>query len=412
MVEESGNHTTPTATGRTLRLLFLVGIFVVSINLRPAIVTISPLLEHIRADIAVSYTIISLLITIPTLMMGVFAFLAPSVARRLGRSKATLAALGLLVLAIAIRVAGRDPVVLFGSAVVAGIGIATGQAFLPALVGDYFPDRTGFATGLYSSGLIAGAGLAAGVTVPVRDFLGSWPLALASWAIPAIVALVIWSVFVLVESRTHRKDETEQKRGHMGEHPRGIPWRNSTAWLTVLLFAGQAGLFYAVSTWLPPLYVNEGLSAERAGLILLSMFAVQPFAALIISNFADRVRYRQLPFFFSLGSIAVGLLAVAVIPLFSPFLWAGLLGVGLGGMFSLALKLPVDHAATPDGAQRLTSMTFGVGYIVAASGPLITGYLRDIFGNFQMAFFGLVIIAGLLFLLAVELTDDRLNRVK
>lgn len=413
MEEESGNHAPSPGVDRTVRLLFLVGIVVVSINLRPAIVSISPLLEQIRADIAVSYTVISLLTTLPTLTMGVFAFVAPGVARRLGRSRATLAAVGLLVFAIAVRVAGQNPVVLFGSTVVAGIGIATGQAYLPALVGEYFPDRTGFATGLYSSGLIAGAGLAAGVTVPLRDFLGSWPLALAAWAVPAVIALLVWSGFVLVEQRSIRDEEDhDQNAGTNGEQPRGLPWADWTAWLTVLLFAGQAGLFYAVATWLPPLYVNEGISAERAGFILLAMFAVMPVAALTISNLADRVQHRRVPFFFTLGSIAVGLLAVAVMPLFNPFLWAVVLGIGLGGIFPLALKLPVDHAATPDGAQQLTSMTFGVGYIVAASGPLIAGYLREVFGNFFMAFLGLTVIAALLLLLAVELTETRLNAVR
>lgn len=413
MESESPNRPNDRSAGRTVRLLFLIGIVVVSLNLRPAIVSISPLLEQIRADIVVSYTIISLLTTIPTVTMGVFAFFAPWVARRVGRSRATLIAIGLLLVAVSIRVAAINPFILFGSTLVAGIGIATGQAYLPALVGEYYPDRVGFATGLYSTSLIIGAGLAAGVTVPIRDFLGSWPLALAAWAVPLGIALLVWTVFVLAERRSIRNaGSSEPQTESSDQATRGLPWRNRTAWLTVLIFGGQAALFYAVVTWLPPLYVNEGVAAERAGFILLTMFAVMPVASLVFSTILDRVRYRRLPFLAALVFMGIGILVVAVIPMYNPFLWSVVLGTGIGGLFPLSLTLPVDHAANPDASQQLTSMTFGIGYLIGATGPLIAGFLRDTFGNFVMAFLGLGVVVGLVFLLALQLTEARFGVVE
>ena len=57
------------------------------------------------------------------------------------------------------------------------------------------------------------------------------------------------------------------------------------------------------------------------------------------------------------------------------------LGLGIGGLFPLALTLPLDYSANADEAGRLTAMTFFVGYVVAAVGPVAVGALRDATGG-------------------------------
>jgi hypothetical protein len=42
------------------------------------------------------------------------------------------------------------------------------------------------------------------------------------------------------------------------------------------------------------------------------------------------------------------------------------LGLGIGGLFPLALTLPLDYSADPEEAGRLTAIAFFVGYIEAA----------------------------------------------
>lgn len=65
----------------------LAGILVVSLNLRPAIVSVPPLLEVIRVELGLSYTAVSLLTAIPVLCMGVFAFATSTVTRFVGRER-------------------------------------------------------------------------------------------------------------------------------------------------------------------------------------------------------------------------------------------------------------------------------------------------------------------------------------
>lgn len=398
-------------TTRTTRILFLLGVVAVAFNLRPAIVSVAPLLEQIRTDVAISHTVVSLLTTVPTLMMGLFAFVAPAVARRTGRGRATLYATGVLFLGLAVRVWSADAAVLLGSTLLVGLGIGIGQAYLPALVRSYYVDRAEVATGLYSTGIIVGAAMAAGITVPVRDLLGTWPLALAAWAIPAGIGLVVWGGF-LVFGATGAGDESVAEAGSDDGRIRlGIPWLEPTAWVTVLYFAGQAGVFYAVTTWLPSYYTANGLSVARSGFVLLVMFAAMPVSSLTLSNLAERLDSRRLPHLIGLSAILLSLVLIMVVPLGAPFLWAVVLGFGMGGIFALALVLPVDHASSDDATERLTSMTFGVGYLLAATGPVVLGALLDTFGDFTVGFLLLAGVTVGLIALAVTFTPRRVGVV-
>ncbi|QJX02277.1 hypothetical protein HML84_10565 [Alcanivorax sp. IO_7] len=61
-------------------------------------------------------------------------------------------------------------------------------------------------------------------------------------------------------------------------------------------------------------------------------------------------------------------------------LWAVIAGVGLGGSFPLALTLPLDYAATPTEAGRLSALVQGLAMLMGALGPLVFGVLRDGYG--------------------------------
>ena len=56
---------------------FLSSIFAISINLRPAITSIGPILETIREQLSLSNGQVSLLTAIPVICMGIFASLHP-----------------------------------------------------------------------------------------------------------------------------------------------------------------------------------------------------------------------------------------------------------------------------------------------------------------------------------------------
>jgi CP family cyanate transporter-like MFS transporter len=77
--------------------------------------------------------------------------------------------------------------------------------------------------------------------------------------------------------------------------------------------------------------------------------------------------------------------------------WAVALGIGAGGLFPLALTLPVDNSADAEEAGRMTAMTFFIGYILSALGPFVVGGLRDVTGSYLVPFIALAALgAGML----------------
>ena len=77
----------------------MVCIVMVAIDLRPGIVSTGPILPLIREEFGLTHTVASLLTAIPDLLMGALALPTPWLARRLGRDRVILAALGLLFVA-------------------------------------------------------------------------------------------------------------------------------------------------------------------------------------------------------------------------------------------------------------------------------------------------------------------------
>ena len=85
------------------RLLVLVGIVVVSFNLRPAAVSVGPVLAEVTADLSMSSTVAGVLTTLPVLAFATFGMLTPGVAARLGLHRVTLGALLCVVVGLGLR---------------------------------------------------------------------------------------------------------------------------------------------------------------------------------------------------------------------------------------------------------------------------------------------------------------------
>lgn len=76
----------------------------------------------------------------------------------------------------------------------------------------------------------------------------------------------------------------------------------------------------------------------------------------------------------------------------SPWLAAIPLGIGAGGLFPIALMLPIDETSNAQEASSWSAMTQSGGYILGALGPLAIGWLHDATGSFVQAFYGLAVI--------------------
>lgn len=393
-----GRSSTGTATGG---LFLLVAIALVSLNLRPAVVAIGPLAESIRSDTGLDSVAISLLTTLPLLCFGAFAAVGPRLARRVGLERAVLVAVVLLVAGVALRLLPPTTALFLGS-LVAGVGIALGNVLLPAVVKRHFAEQTGSVMAIYSVALNAGAALAAGLTVPIRDGLGlGWRGALASWGILALAAVVVW---LPVASR-ERTDATDSERTYR-------VWHSSLAWAAAGFIGLQSFVFYALTAWVPTLLEDAGMSEGRAGLMLSLMAVIGIFGGLAAPVLAVRLEQQRPLAALVVVSFLIGLLGLLVAPTSLAVVWMVVLGIGQGAGISLALTLFVLRARTTAGAAQLSAMAQTAGYLVAAAGPLLAGALHDISGGWTVSLLLLIVVlvplmaAGWLFGAARTFEDE------
>jgi CP family cyanate transporter-like MFS transporter len=367
----------------------------VALNLRPAIASVPPVLPDIQRDLGLSGTGAGALTALPVLCLGLFAPAAAWLAGRFGVDRVVAWALVVLGAGTLAKAVG-SAAVLFAATFLAGIGLAVGGALLPGIVKAHFPaDRAATVTGMYTTGLAGGALLAAALTVPLRNlFGGAWAPALAVWALPAAVALLVWRR-VAARAGSPPAEPAAPPAG-------GLPWRSGLAWRVTLYTGLQSLLFYAALTWLSPLYRAHGWSAERAGLLLAVFSLTQLVAALGLPALADRTGDRRPWTALAVSACTAGLLTVAVAPLAAPWLAAGVIGFGTGGQFAMALTLLVDTAADPAASRRLSGMAFLVGYLLAATGPAAVGILHDATGGFTEAFLALTVIGVVTLALGVS----------
>ena len=242
-------------------------------------------------------------------------------------------------------------------------------------------------TSLYTTALVGFAALAAGVSVPVADaFGGGWRPGLAIWAVPAVIALVVWA------PQLARRRPTHAEPGTPATGARSL-LRDRVAWSVTLFFAVQSAGFYATLTWLPSVFHSRGESTSAAGFLLSLSLIVGLAPALTVPSMAARA-HDQRPFVLVVVSlIAVGWLGLLLAPTSVPYLWVVLLGIGQNAAFPLALTLIVLRGGTVASTAGLSTMVQTVGYLVAATGPLVIGAVHDISGSWTPA---LIVLLALL----------------
>jgi CP family cyanate transporter-like MFS transporter len=358
-------------------MLLAVGMVLIAANLRPAATSVGPLINQIRQDTGLSATGAGVLATLPVLCFGALAPLAPPLARRLGIHAALAVSLTALVLGLLGRVVSGIAFLFIGTAV-AGAAVAIGNVLLPVLVSRSFAGRTGFMTGLYTTSLIGFAALAAGITVPVVNWLGGgWRTGLAIWAVPAAIALLVW----LLQPRAER-DEPTAAHKQIGSARTLL--HSPLAWALTLFFALQSAGFYATLAWLPSVFESHGASASEAGLLLSLSIIVGVVMAPTVPAVATRMHdQRALVLVFCACAVA-GWVGIILAPMSAPYLWALLLGAGQNALFPLALTLIVLRGGTMESTAALSTMVQTGGYLLAAIAPFAIGALHDVAGSWTV----------------------------
>jgi CP family cyanate transporter-like MFS transporter len=367
--------------------LLIAGIIFIAINLRPALASVGPLIEDIRATTGLSNTLLGLLTTLPLVAFGVVSTLTPLFTKRFGIGGTLLGAMVLLTVGIGIRYIPWVPALYLGTLFL-GIAIALGNVLLPSLTKRNFSENSGFMTSMYSSVMALGAAIAAGLSVPLADDLHlGWRGSLVVWGLLSFIALFVWmpQVSKLTRSTSDRSFKEAMKK--LGS--------SRLAWNVALFMGLQSMVFYIILAWLPVILQSRGYDPAFAGWMLSLSQATGIIGSLCIPYLAGKQKNQRAIVIVLVLLEVVSLIGI-LLPKFGPIaLWVSLLGIVLGGAFGLALLFLVLRSRDTEGATELSGMAQSVGYLVAATGPMLFGSIFDITGSWDYALMFLFVVAGI-----------------
>ncbi|WP_024934428.1 CynX/NimT family MFS transporter [Actinomadura welshii] len=368
------NSSQTTPVPRAVAVWSLVGLVLLTVNLRAAITGISPVLGELQEQFGLSGAEVGILTTLPVLCLGVFAAVAPAAARLAGTETAIAGSLVMITAGIVLRVV-ESPVSLFVGTVLAGAGIALGNVLLPAVIKRAFPSRVGSLTGLAMMLMAASGAVAAGLAVPL-DEAGGWRLALAVWAVPSLVAALVWGPLAV---KRRRAPAAPVAAPHAG----GSLLRSAVAWYVAAFMGLVSLMFYVLMSWLPEIMRDAGYPPAAAGMMVSTMMIVGIPLGFLVPVFAARLR-DQRPLVVAVVAVMVaGLGGLLLVPS-AGWVWVAVLGVGTGSAFPLAYTLLSLRSPSPSAAARLSGMAQTGGYLLAATGPLAVGVLHEATGGWNV----------------------------
>ncbi|WP_084245475.1 MFS transporter [Rhodoplanes sp. Z2-YC6860] len=351
---------------KALLLLWLGGV-----ALRLTILAVPPVIPLIHDDLHLSETQVGILSGIPMVLFAAAAIAGSLMVARLGAVHALLTGLALCAVGSVIRGVGPHIAMLYFGTVVTAFGVAVMQPSLPPLVRAWVPQRMGFATAVYTNGLLVGEILPAALTIPlVLPMLHrSWQWSFVFWAVPvALIAFVIFALAPRPETPTN------------GATPRNwMPdFRNGLIWRIGLLLGSVNATYFALNGFLPDYLTHTG-QADLIHAALTANNVGQLPASFMLLISAERLVRTPWSYIICALINAVGLLMITLMSGAWVIVGAGLLGCFAAAVLVLILALP-PLISPPDEVHRVSAGMFTISYSVAVIVPIISGALWDYTG--------------------------------
>jgi CP family cyanate transporter-like MFS transporter len=318
----SAAHEASQAAGsRWHRALVLVGIVVLAFNLRPAAVSVGPLLDEISSGLHMHGAEAAVLTTLPVICFATIGALAPRLGQLVGLHRLIFVALLSVLLGLAARAHVGSPLPFLVLSFVSLAGMAAANVLLPSLVKLHFPDRVGQVTALYSTALAVGLTAASTLTVPIAESGPGtdWRHGLEVWALTAGVAAVPWIGLLRGEHRGHSA----------GEAIRGSQVaRTRLGWAMAVFFGLQSLQAYSIFGWFADIFRDHGYSAHTAGLLLGVITGVTIPLSWVVPQLTARIHHPWVLLTFLMACYLVGYVGLLVAPHSGAWAWAAIIGTG------------------------------------------------------------------------------------
>jgi CP family cyanate transporter-like MFS transporter len=372
------------------RLLALLGIVLLSLGMRSATTSFTPVFRLVSDEIGLSPVVLGIIGALPPFAFAVAGALTPWLARRLGAERALVAAIGAIVLGQVVRAASGEAIGVVVATGVTMIGIGVGNVLLPSFVKRYFPGRVGVVTAVYTTLFAIGGTSPAFLAVPVSEAIG-WRPTLVLWAATVVLAAVPW----IVLARGSRTVTTEPPASDLAGDASVRLTRTPLAWALAVVLGASAMVGYGGAAWLPLILTSRaGLDDAAAGAHLGIVLLVGIPASLLVPLVASRPRWAA-------GIVAAagilgssGWVGLLVAPTLAPALWCVLVGCG-ALTFTLVLVQVVVRVGTPRVAVRLSAFVQTFAYVATGLVVLSLGFLHDATGDWTAPIVVFLVVSAL-----------------
>ncbi|RNE48231.1 MFS transporter [Corynebacterium alimapuense] len=369
----------------------IIAILLVAMNLRATLTGVGVLLPAIEQDTGLTSAWGGALTTLPLVMFAVTSPFVVRMSNRLGTTRLMVVALAVLALGTVVR-SVPSLASLFIGTIILSAAIAVGNVLLPSVVRQHVPaSHVHIVSSIYVTVMALIAGVSSGISVPLANALpGGWRAALAWGIVLTIPALVVWLL------RLRRDSFVAPARSDAKPSPVRMPWKSALAWQVSLYMGLQSLVFYTIIAWLPSILIGTGMTASQSGWMLFffqGMGILSSLSLPIITRGRQDQRY--------VAAIVSVFVAAGFLVLLIPgqgILACMLLGLGSGGALALAMSFQSQRAGGYVEAAALAGMAQTIGYLVAATGPLLLGVLHTATGAWTSALF---ILSALSILMAV-----------
>ena len=282
-----------------------------------------------------------------------------------------------------------------------GIAIAFLNVLLSALVKRDFRTRVSNVTGLYiaAQGAVTAGGAAAMIPLAqiARD---GWRVALATWAVLAIVTLAVTVRWL--RHRPGAEDGVDER--HISTFR--SPWKTRLGWQISFFMGLQSMIFFILITWLPSVQISRGVSEAAAALQISIFLMVGVIASLGTGAVLDRASSQRAVAVAGSLVVTAACAGFAFIPA-ADLLWVILAATGCGSLIVTALSLFSLRTEHHTQAGSLSGMAQSIGYALSAIGPVGFGALHDVSGGWTVPLVATAALGLPMILLALPAGGDR-----
>jgi CP family cyanate transporter-like MFS transporter len=345
--------------------------------LRLTILAVPPVIPIIHDELNLSATQIGVLTGLPSMLFAFAAVPGSLLIARLGIRAALTVGLALTAIGGALRGVLPDIGWLDAMTIVMGAGVAIMQVSMPPTVRAWLPHRIGFATAVYTNGLLIGEILPVALMLPLVLPLagGRWQWGFVIWSVP--VAIIAVLVMILAPKQTPANGTTARRRWWPD-------WRNGLIWRLGIMLGTVNATYFATNAFVPD-YLRSNGQGEWISAALSALNAGQLPASFLLLAFASRLEGKAWPY------VVCGLLEViataGIVFGSGPSIVAAAALQGFAAAAILILVLALPPLLSPaDDVHRVTAAMFTISYSCAVVVPVISGMAWDMSGIASSAF--------------------------